>query len=409
MRVLFLTERYPPLYTGGYEIACHAIAEGLRERGHAVRILTSNYRLGEGRPTGEAHVSRILHRPQDSPSLLEIARWEIADNAAVLDAIRRHRPDVVYTWSLLQLFASLHRTLASSGVPVAYLIQDLFIPKQLREDAQRLELWTKAGRAGLNALVKPLLRSLLRLRDRRWSAPVRLAQMRLDRVAFVSEFQREQHLAAGLPAGDARIIRNGVRLELFDSPPRGRDGTLRVLFVGRLVPEKGAHVALDAVVNLRRRGVAAMLSIAGISGHPIDYCRSLEERARAAGAGVELLGPVPQSELPRVYGRHDVLAFPSRHREGLPMVVLEAMASRLPIVATPTGGTGQLLADAEVGLQIGEEDPEALAAALERLARDAELASRLGSNGRSWVETHCALELILDQTEAFLAAAAGRA
>src|SRR5713226_7253243 len=104
MRILVLTNRYPPHYTGGYEIACHAVSERLRSRGHDIVILTSNYGLQSPRVDG--HVNRVLHRPQDSPKLVELGRWELADHKALSRLVKTWKPDVVYAWSMLQLFPS---------------------------------------------------------------------------------------------------------------------------------------------------------------------------------------------------------------------------------------------------------------------------------------------------------------
>lgn len=404
MRVLFLTERYPPHYTGGYEIACHAVAERARALGHDVRVLTSNYGLA-GRLQEEGHVARRLHRAQDSPSLLGIARWEQADNAALAHAIDAHRPDVIYAWSLQQLFASLHRTLRRSGVPVVLNIQDVFLGKQLAADAERAAAWRRPGR-GLHRLVKPLLRRVLSAAQPGWGEPLRPAELCLEHLVFVSEFQRAQHLAAGLPAGDFRIVRNGVELRRFELPRPPREGPLRALFVGRLVAEKGAHVALRAVERLATRGVPVELTIAGIAAYPLDYGRALEATAAASGGRVRFVGAVAQEDLPALYARHDALVFPSRHREGLPMTVLEALASRLALVATATGGTAEILGAAELGLEVPEEDPDAVADALERLALEADLAPRLGRNGRAWVEANCALERVVIETLEYLSGAA---
>ena len=77
MRVLFISERYPPYLTGGYEVACAAVAEGLRRLGHEVRVLTSDFGLNGTRPD-EPHVDRHLHYKQNATSLRELARWETA-------------------------------------------------------------------------------------------------------------------------------------------------------------------------------------------------------------------------------------------------------------------------------------------------------------------------------------------
>ncbi len=406
MRLLFVSERYPPYYTGGYEIACQAVVERALALGHDVRVVTSNYGLG-GRSARDGLVARVLHRAQDSASLFEIARWEIEDNRILASAVAEYRPDVVYVWSLMQLFASLHRTLARCGAPVVFNIQDLFIPRQLAADAGRRELWARPG-GGVRRLIKPAVRAALRLRDGNWGVALEARELPLDHLVFVSEFQRAQHAAAGLPIRDFRIIRNGLETRRFDVPRAPREGPLRALFVGRLVAEKGAHVALRAVERLVARRVDVALTIAGIAAPPLEYGRGLEATAAASNGRIRFLGAVPQEELPALYARHDVLVFPSRHREGLPMTVLEALAARVPVVATATGGTAEILR-ADVGLQVPEEDPEAVAAALQRLSDEPGLAERLGREGRAWVDEHCSLERVVLETFEYLSGLAGSA
>ena len=86
-----------------------------------------------------------------------------------------------------------------------------------------------------------------------------------------------------------------------------------------------------------------------------------------------------------------MLALPS-WTEGLPLVVLEAMAHGKPVVATPVGGTPELVTDGETGLLVPPRDPQALAAALQRLLEDAELSRRLGEAGRRRVEERFSLD-----------------
>lgn len=380
----------------------------MRDLGHAVGVVTSDYGVA-GRRTAEPHVARILRRPQDSASLFEIARWEIQDDAALRRSIEEQRPDVIYAWGLQQLFASLHRTLARSGVPVVYNIQDLYIPKQLRADAERRAQWERPGSPGLNALVKPLVRGALARAGAGWGRAVVPEDLSLRHLVFVSAFQRAQHEDAGLPVADFRIIRNGLDTRRFAAsrPPHGE--TLRALFVGRLVAEKGAHVAVKAVETLLARGLPIELTIAGIPAYPLEYGRALEAAAAASQGRVRLRAAVSQEDLPGLYAGHDVLVFPSRHREGLPMTVLEAMAAGLPVIATASGGTAEILSAAEIGLEVPEEDPAAVAQALERLGREPELARRLGTAGRAWVEAHCGLGRVVAETLEYLAGVAAAA
>src|SRR5262245_20966747 len=102
MKVLIVTDHYPPYGTGGYETACEAVVEGLRRRGHEVRVLTSVH--GAGPHQRSDRVDRVLHRPQDSAFMPQLGWWELRDRQQLDRIVSSWRPDVVYAWKLLQLF-----------------------------------------------------------------------------------------------------------------------------------------------------------------------------------------------------------------------------------------------------------------------------------------------------------------
>jgi len=160
------------------------------------------------------------------------------------------------------------------------------------------------------------------------------------------------------------------------------DRTVRALGVGRLVPKKGFDVLVDACAVLRRAGLAVDATIAGQEGS-----HAAEVRRRIAFHGlsdaVHLAGPLAQTALLREYRRATVFCLPCRvaedgDRDGIPNVLVEAMACGLPVVTTPVSGIPELVADGETGLIVPPDDPEALAAAVMRLHRDPALARRLG-------------------------------
>jgi glycogen synthase len=403
MRLLFLTERYPPHYTGGYEIACRAVAETLRARGHEIAVLTSNYRT-PSTAADDPGVLRLLHRPQDSANVFEPAFWERADTRTLRRVLAEFRPDVVYVWSLMQMFASLHRELRVSGRPILYNIQDLWLPRQLEAAEARRAAWRQASPDAVRGAAKTAARVAFDLWSPTWWRPVSPEDLPLEHVVFCSDFQRRQHVAAGLPLGDFRIIYNGIDLDLFRTGIRSTSDAFRVLFVGRLVAEKGAHVALAGVARLRESGVDARLTIAGVPAYPLDYVAGLESLAARPPlqGSVRFLSNVPNAELASLHLEHDVLAFPSRHLEGLPMTLIEAMATGLAVVTTTAGGSAEMVRDGENALVVAPEDPAALAAALERLRLDAGLRKAVGVRARAWVEAHCSLATIGAATLAYL-------
>jgi glycosyltransferase involved in cell wall biosynthesis len=163
-----------------------------------------------------------------------------------------------------------------------------------------------------------------------------------------------------------------------------------VLGVGRLVAKKGFDVLVEACAALQRRGVPFEALIVGQDDKHGDVVR---ERIRTLDLGgrVALPGPMGQADLLLEYRRASVLAMPCRvldnDRDGIPNVLVEAMAAGAPVVATGVSGIPELVAHEENGLLVPPDDPEALADALVRLHRDRALAERIADAGRTTVQT----------------------
>jgi colanic acid/amylovoran biosynthesis glycosyltransferase len=179
-----------------------------------------------------------------------------------------------------------------------------------------------------------------------------------------------------------------VRMHVDPSRYRGhaviraaRDRGTRILFVGRLVAEKCPDALVDAVRSLRVTGHDVCLDIVGAG--------PMEEALRAAIAGSDharLLGPVGQDDLPELYHRADIFCLPST-AEGLPVVLMEAMATELPVVTTRIAGIPELVRDRVSGLLVPPGDPAALLGALRELLDDGDLRYRLGRQARIDVGT----------------------
>ncbi len=156
----------------------------------------------------------------------------------------------------------------------------------------------------------------------------------------------------------------------------------RILTVARLTKQKSIETLLEALQILRERNVDAHLQIVGDG----DQREFLENKTRALrlGAQVEFLGARPQTELPALYAQSDAFVLPSV-REGMGLVLAEALLCGAPVIATRSGGVTDIVRDGETGLLFPERDAGALANALEKYARDSQYAARLADNGRAWV------------------------
>jgi glycosyltransferase involved in cell wall biosynthesis len=208
-------------------------------------------------------------------------------------------------------------------------------------------------------------------------------------VTAVSEDTRRALVEQGYPAERIVVIHNGIELDgAAPTPPQGRT----VVEVARLAPVKGQRELIDAVAQIPD---ARLVLVGKDLEQDGAYADALERRARELGIAdrVELAGYRPDAaELMR---EARIVALPST-TEGLPVVLLEAMAQARPVVATPVGGTPELVVDGETGVLVPPRDVDALARALRELLDDDERARWLGEAGRRRVEERFSAERMAD-------------
>jgi colanic acid/amylovoran biosynthesis glycosyltransferase len=206
-----------------------------------------------------------------------------------------------------------------------------------------------------------------------------------DLVVAISEFARSQLMGLVEEEHWAKIhvVHCGVEPRVFAPAPERRDGgPLRVLNVSRLTAPKGNAVLLEAIADLRDRGVEAEATIVG------DGVRraTLERLAGDLGIAdrVRFLGAVAPDRIPQELARADVFCLPS-FAEGVPVVLMEAMAMEVPVVASAVMGVPELVEDGTSGLLVAPGRPDAVADALATLAADPARRKALGRAGRSKV------------------------
>jgi len=211
----------------------------------------------------------------------------------------------------------------------------------------------------------------------------------MDHVVAVSEGQAERVRKAGVPRTRTSVIRNAARLGAFAKPDDAYRARLRGLFpsgthisgivmaAGRLSPEKGFAVLLEAAVAVLRAEPTTGFVLFGEGGERA----ALEARIRELGLGNRFRMPGHTTDLDRYLPWADVVVLPS-FTEGLPNVALEASAAGIPVVATAVGGTPEVIADGVSGYLVPSGNPDAIAGKLVTILRDESLRKRLGNAGR---------------------------
>lgn len=369
-RLLLINYEFPPL-GGGAANATDNTARELAALGVEVVVVTSAF---AGLPRVErradgVEIRRIptLRRRRDRSSVVEMLAFLAGSLVMVPWIAARWRPDATIAYFGLPCGPAAWAVKALFGVPYVVSLRGGDVPG-----------FQYDGISLYHRLAGPVIGWLWR----RASAVVANSGGLAD---LARRFAPDQ------PVG---IIPNGVDAQRFTpaaaeaaaAAAAAAAGGLSLLFVGRVVRQKGLDVLFEALASLPPALLAGVtLRIVGDGPARPE----LEAQAQRLGLSerIRFLGWLGRDELPAAYRSAGAFVFPSRD-EGMPNVVLEAMAAGLPVVATRIAGNRDLVVDGETGLMLDTDDVPALAAAIARLAGDAPLCRRLGEGGRRRVVDH---------------------
>jgi glycosyltransferase involved in cell wall biosynthesis len=299
--------------------------------------------------------------------------------------------------------------------PMAYVLPDL-----LKSDAEIIHahsyIYTTSNQAAMAARVRrrPFVLHMhgatyqgRGIADRRISTALFLKQKVYDKtigrwtigcadaIAAVSAFDLQQcREAFDVSLDKLHLIPNAVDVEKFCPGDDGTERPLLVTFIGRLEEWKGPHSFLEIARRVRAEVPEATFKVAG-SG-PLQA--RLMADSRDLDGSFTLLGEVSHSRIADLLRETSVLVLPS-FIEGLPTVCLEALASGIPVVASDTGGTSEIIREGETGYLCPSGDLDRFAERVIRLLRDPELRGRLGRQGRALVERQYSWTRVAEMTE----------
>ena len=220
-----------------------------------------------------------------------------------------------------------------------------------------------------------------------------LVLRRFRRIVAVSDAVAALLRTAGIPSSRITTIDNGIDLSPFKTArPKLREEMkekpgMLVGLVGRLTPPKGGEYFLQAAREVLAKIPAALFVLVGEGPER----QTLEGLARQLGISRQVVFAGHRNDMPEVYASLDVLVLPS-FNEGLPMTIMEAMASGKPVIATPVGAVPKLITAEQTGLFVNPGDSLGLSAAILRILSDSSFREKLGRNGRAWVAQHFSAE-----------------
>ncbi len=390
MRILHLVHQYPPDYLGGVELYTQTLARRLAARDHAVSVLAPTaatvdssvsvsvedgvrvYRV----PIGRRGPTALFFSTFRQPALIEAWRAALA----------QARPNLVHVQHLMGLSVEVIAALTEGGIPFVVTLHDYYFicanallltntdhsicggPRRYLNCAQ-----CALARAGLGTLspATPLVAPIMAYRNLRLRRVLSQAARLIAPGAFVAG-RHTTHF--GWPADRVRVIAPGIDAPR-DLPGEPRADRLRVIFIGGIAHQKGVHVLIDAVNQLPESRV--QLSIYGdLSAFP-DYAADLQKRARSGN--IVFHGRVPHEAVWRLLGKSDVLVVPSLSYESSSLVSQEALAARVPVIASDLGALRETALSGG-GLTFPAGDAAALRDVLRRLIDQPAEIDRLRAN-----------------------------
>ena len=389
MKILILSNLYPPYVLGGYEILCEQVVKHLEQRGHTIHILTTDHESA----VGNDHIERTLkvYIPFSQKADFNRAARITANRhneAVTQETIARIKPDVIFIWSLLRILPGAARVAEASGIPVLYTFNDENIAGYSKTpfslEPRRFRNW---------------------FLDTFFSHGITLEKLSLQHTTCISEVTKQNIISKRVPIPNSRVIYQGIPVERFPKK-QGSWGAVhspvRFLYAGQLHAYKGVHTILEAFQELEKQGTipACKISIAGTG--PQEYIEKLNTLAGTLYTSIDFLGKIPHESMPELYRQHDIFIFPSIWQEPFGLTHLEAMASGLPVISTANGGQGEFLVNRENALVFEPDNPMLLAEAIQTLLQDQNLRSGIAKQGRSTAVEKFSFSRYIDELEAYL-------
>lgn len=393
MRIALVVHKFPPRSLGGTEVYTHYLAQAL-SRSHEVSVFYRDDGDGgafcegwEDRQGFRAwRVGRAFSVEKANPVALF---WDTFYNRDVESSFKRFledfRPDVVHFQHLMLLSYRLIAQSKRLGLPCLLTLHDYWFicansqlvwpdarpcqGKALGMNCVRCATarvrwsWLKAARAPIAPVFW--------LRD----ALIRRAALEADRLIAPSRFLIEQYVSAGFPTDRFMWLENGIDVARIQSHGRqpSADGRVRITYLGSLAWQKGVHILVEAARTLPPERVRVRV-FGPLDTFP-DYVDSLRKVANPAHTSLE--GAVPHDLVGQVLAETDVLAVPSLWYENSPVIIQEAFAAGVPVVASRLGALAEKVTHEVSGLLVAPGDVRAWEETLRRLTDEPDLLGHL--------------------------------
>jgi len=428
VKILALTNLYPPHHAGTFDTQCQNTVEALRLRGHAVQVLTSMHGLRAEQRDHEVYRSLMINGAFGEPKVTGIQQLrsqEIHNNQVLRDAIAEFQPEIVHVFSLVGLSKSLIFTLHNARIPVAYSVYDDWLANGVEQDpwlrywnAPSLSFLEQSGRTALemsgervrldSSAPTRLMKGYDRIpalygdtKARAAVEPNSIAGFRFERLYFCSKALKAMTERVGFAVSHGEVIYPGISPSYFGPLQAAPVPMKRFLLVSRLTQESGLMTALQALKIARAAKLNLTYHIYGRGES--SFVATLRSFVVTNHLPVEFMTVSNlNTDMPAVYKKHDVFLYTPEWAEPFPLTALEAMACGLPVIGSTAGGAKELLRHGENALTYPPGDAAQLAARMQELQISPALRCQMAETAQADVMSQFNDTVVIDQVEHFL-------
>lgn len=409
MKILIVTNFYPPVIFGGYEIGCAQVTEGLQQHDCQVQVLTStSVSPGYNRsnsPSSMCLTTLAVHRQLLNSFGIDFsiypwwrlywrAFWQEYRNQILFQqACKTFKPDIVYFWNQAHISNSFYEICQVLKIKFGVFVFDHSL---MKEDATPWGIICKyAYRSKLKQILQYLLRKLLQS----LGCCIAINKAIPDFIHYPTHYLQGFYAAQGIKSHAWLKVNWGVDIHKFKLKSSAQSDW-KLLYVGQVSRHKGVHIALQVLAILRNQYgyTNTTLTIIG-QCLALDYEKQLQALidTHDLSSSVQFQGFVEREALPEIYADHTILIFPSLWEEPMGIVILEAMAIGLVVVASRTGGVPELIEEGLNGLLFEPGHSEMCANQIKQLIDNPLKLSNLSQNARKTVETRFEFSQTLHQ------------
>ena len=373
MKILTVTNYYPPHFIGGYEIACKETMDYLQDQGHEVVVLTSSYKTQHDKDHSILRYMHLINYAKTSrvkKLILEYLNYMILYNT-----IRTFKPDLVYFWSLRGIGTNILKAVEEHKVAKVFEIGDFWMQGYMQPT------------------LKDKLMSILPFTKDK--------EIQISPAICVSEWVREE-MNTKYNSSVTYMYPNATSI-----PPVSIQNTkdIKFIFSGRIDEEKGLDLAILALVQFASKYPNKPFSFHIYGSGEDNYISKCKKLAKPIEAKVHFQGKVKDKS--EIYTNATILLMPTRMREPFGLVVIEAMANKCAVIATNAYGPAEIIDHEVNGLLFDIEKEDELFLQIQKLYFNKELLCKIQDNAYEHVSSKYSIMHVKPKIEKLLQSIAG--